>query len=99
MTDQKLIGKRLAIARKRLHIKQVDLAATLGVSDQTISNWEVGLRSPRADLLRRICLELRCSADYLLGLSDEPTPREGLRRAFDDHVVTRPSEQTGIELD
>ena len=71
MIEQELIGKRLASARARRDMKQIDLAAAIGVSDQTISNWEVGLRSPRSDLLRRLCLELRCSADYLLGLSDE----------------------------
>ena len=71
MTEQQLIGVRLAAARRNRGIKQVDLGATIGVSDQTISNWEVGLRTPRADLLRRVCLALDCSADYLLRLSSE----------------------------
>ena len=71
MTEQQLIGVRLAAARRSRGIKQVDLGAIIGVSDQTVSNWEVGLRTPRADLLRKVCLALDCSADYLLGLSNE----------------------------
>ena len=76
MTDYELIGGRIARARNAAKMKQVDLGAAIGVSDQTISNWEVGLRTPRADLMKKMCLTLGCSADYLLGLSDEM----GLRR-------------------
>lgn len=71
MTDQELIGRRIATVRQLRHMKQVDLGAAIGVTDQTISNWEVGLRTPRSDLLGRLCQELHCSADYLLGLTNE----------------------------
>ncbi|MBP3894341.1 MAG: helix-turn-helix transcriptional regulator [Atopobiaceae bacterium] len=71
MTDYEIIGSRIARVRSLAKLKQVDLGAAIGVSDQTISNWEVGLRTPRADLLKKQCITLDCSADYLLGLSDE----------------------------
>ena len=77
MTDYEFIGGRIARARSAAKMKQVDLGAAIGVSDQTISNWEVGLRTPRADLMKKVCLTLGCSADYLLGLSDEMSPRRG----------------------
>lgn len=70
MTDQELIGARIASARALRKMRQLDLADAIGVSDQTISNWEVGIRTPKADLLRELCSKLNCSADYLLGLSD-----------------------------
>lgn len=70
MTEQELIGRRIASVRKLRGLKQVELGAAVGVSDQTISNWEVGLRTPRADLLLKLCQELNCSADYILGISD-----------------------------
>lgn len=70
MSDYEIIGTRIARARKLVNLKQVDLGAAIGVSDQTISNWEVGLRTPRADLLKKLCVVLGCSADYLLGLSN-----------------------------
>lgn len=70
MTDQELIGARIASARILRRMRQVDLAKSIGVNDQTISNWETGLRTPKADLLRELCEKLDCSADYILGLSD-----------------------------
>ena len=78
LTDQILIGKRIATVRRLRNMKQVDLGAAIGVTDQTISNWEVGLRTPRADLLSKLCVELQCSADYILGITDEQpvTPTE-----------------------
>ena len=71
MNEQERIGCSIARARKLRGLKQVELGAEIGVSDQTISNWETGLRTPRADHLRQICGILDCSADYLLGLTDE----------------------------
>ncbi len=71
LTDQEFIGSRIASVRRLRNMKQVDLGAAIGVTDQTISNWEVGLRTPRADYLRKLCEELQCSADYILGITDE----------------------------
>lgn len=71
MSDQEFIGKRIAEVRRRRGMKQVDLGTAIGVTDQTISNWEVGLRTPRSDLLAKLCLELQCSADYILGLTED----------------------------
>ena len=71
MSDPEFIGKRIAEVRRQRGMKQVDLGTAIGVTDQTISNWEVGLRTPRSDLLAKLCLELQCSADYILGLSED----------------------------
>lgn len=98
MTEHELIGKRLASARNRRNVKQIDLASAIGVSDQTISNWEVGLRSPRADLLRRLCLELECSADFLLGLSDEFALESRARTPIDHAMIAEGPESLGYEL-
>lgn len=71
MTDQEFIGSRIASVRRLRNMKQIDLGAAIGVTDQTISNWEVGLRTPRADYLSKLCVELQCSADYILGITDD----------------------------
>ena len=86
MTERELIGRHIAQARKSRNLKQVELGSAIGVSDQTISNWEVGLRIPRADYILRMCEVLECSADELLGIpstverATDPTPphRTGL---------------------
>lgn len=72
MNDYQRIGHRIAIVRRARGIKQVELGAAIGVSDQTVSNWEVGIWTPRADYLLKLCKTLNCSADYLLGITDEP---------------------------
>ena len=83
MNEQERIGICIARARKLRNMKQVELGAAIGVSDQTISNWEVGLRTPRADYVRRMCEVLDCSADYLLGLSDQIRYAPSLERDED----------------
>ena len=44
----------------------------VGVTKQTISGWEHDRRKPDAEDIRALCIALGCSADYLLGLTDDP---------------------------
>lgn len=39
----------LVAARRRLELTQADIAASLGVSRTTVTNWESGLASPRLE--------------------------------------------------
>ena len=61
-----MIGTRIRIRRAVLRLSQPELADALGVSVATISNWETGKTSPRADDLHRIAAALVCSAVWLL---------------------------------
>lgn len=67
---QNTLGLRIASMRALRNMRQTDLAEAIGVSAQTVCNWETGARLPRADVLTRLCEALGCSSDYLLGLSD-----------------------------
>ena len=71
-----VFGERLADARKRAGLSQVGLAVALGDRyDQTmISHVEGNRRVLRADGLTNAARELLVSTDYLLGLTDNPTP-------------------------
>lgn len=73
MTEQELMGARIASMRTLRRMKQSDLARALGTSTQTISNWETGARVPRADMVRALCIALNCTSDYILGLSTQTT--------------------------
>ena len=75
MPKQVQLGLRIASVRTLRGLRQVDLAAAIGVSGQTVCNWETGARIPRAEMLRALCEELNCTSDYLLGLSDEVNER------------------------
>ena len=73
MTEQELMGARIASMRTLRRMKQSDLARALGTSTQTISNWEAGARVPRADMVRALGIALNCTSDYILGLSTQTT--------------------------
>ncbi len=67
------IGRRITAMRGYRMLSQEQLGALVGVAKQTVSNWENDRRVPRANELKKLCKTLGCSADYLLGLADEPT--------------------------
>lgn len=63
---------------------QAEIAALLGVPQQTYANWEVGARQPKLDDLCKLALHFEVSTDWLLGLSETPKciePNEASRRA------------------
>ena len=67
-------GQRLRIARKACGEKQEDLGSFLGVGKSQVSELERGSASTTLEKLSLICQRHHISADYLLGLTDEPKP-------------------------
>ena len=69
-----MLGARLASARRRAKLSQVDLAAAMGERyDQTmISHVESGRSGLVADGIARAACALNTSADYLLGVTEDP---------------------------
>ena len=57
--------RQLRLAR---NLSQVDLAKALGVTKQSISNWENNNIQPSIDMLIRLAQFFSVSTDYLLGL-------------------------------
>ena len=55
--------------RARLNMTQPDLAAKVGVSVQTIQNWEVDIGPCSIKNLLKMMDIFGCSADYLVGRS------------------------------
>ena len=74
MFSKDLFGKRLREIRKKNQETQQDLAAFLDVAKNSISEMENGKRTTTAEKIALICEHYRVSADYLLGLSDDPDP-------------------------
>lgn len=68
-------GNRLKRAREKHGFTQQELADLADVSMRTITRWEG--QSESDDNLYRVASVLNISADYLLGLSDDPTPANG----------------------
>ena len=59
------IGKR---------ITQLTLGTQLGVTQELISRYEIGDSFPQPQMLIKLAEFFNCSVDYLLGLTDIPTP-------------------------
>ncbi len=70
------IGRRIAAFRKERGITQVELAARLGVTQGSLSQYEIGQARVVAEMLLKIARELRVSADELLGLKAARTSNQ-----------------------
>lgn len=68
--------ERLREVRVSMGFTQDELAEKVGVQVLQINRWEKGKNSPTADYLVKLAEVLAVSTDYLLGLSDDPTPPE-----------------------
>jgi transcriptional regulator with XRE-family HTH domain len=63
--------ERLRELRKKRRINRAELAKTIGVSESTVSMWELGQRFPRKPVLMKLCDYFDVSYDYLMGVSEE----------------------------
>lgn len=61
------IGDRIRTQRKKLRLTQVELAASVNVSSQVISNWERGYSQPNHEDVALLAEALDCSTEYLHG--------------------------------
>lgn len=73
MDNRTVIGNRINSALAFSNKKQKELAAHLGVPDNTISYFCSGKRVPNAEQIIEISKFLGISSDYLLGLTDSKT--------------------------
>lgn len=74
------VGRRLRLLRKGRGLPQREVADRLGMARATLSNYEVGRRSPGIEELRRLAEFYGVGLDYF-GLSDGEGTLELLERA------------------
>ena len=67
-----MLGQRINELRKARGWSQVDLAKRLGITKQTVSNWENDNILPSIEMLIRLSETFGVSTDYILGLDDTP---------------------------
>lgn len=72
MFTKELFGQRLLEIRKQNHETQTDLAQTIGTVKSHISEMEKGKMTTTLERFALICEHYKVSADYLLGLTDNP---------------------------
>jgi len=64
--------ERLLIMRKNGKISQKQAASVMDVSETQYQNYEYGKHLPTIDKIEKLCRCFNISADWLLGLSDNP---------------------------
>ncbi len=67
-------GKRLRQLREAHGYSRRELAEKISVADSQIVRYEAGENDATGEMLARIATFFGVSTDYLLGLSDAPTP-------------------------
>lgn len=66
MTEKEIIGKNIALCRKKLGLTQLEFSERLNYSDKAVSKWECGESVPDIILLKQIADMSGVSLDYFL---------------------------------
>lgn len=75
-----MLGERLRKARERAGRLQIDVAVASNKHRTLINKVEQGNSSLSVEALTKVAVELGVSTDYLLGLTDDPTPMAQLQQ-------------------
>ena len=75
MFQKKLFGQRLLEVREKRALSQKAVADILGITRTQISDMENGKSGTNLDRLYQLCDYYKVSADYLLGITDDPAWR------------------------
>lgn len=75
MFSKELFGQRLLETRLKYRETQVDLGNVIRTDRTTVSEMESGKKTTTAEKIALICEHYHISADYLLGLTDDSSPR------------------------
>ena len=63
-----MLNQRIRLLRQARNMSQVELANRLGVTKQSVSNWENDNIQPSIEMLLRLADVFSVSTDYLLGI-------------------------------
>jgi transcriptional regulator with XRE-family HTH domain len=75
------LGKRVRERRRALGLSQHEIVQRIGGAQGWLSELENAKQTRiEADTVVRLCVALDCTSDYLLGLTDDPTPPKRARR-------------------
>ena len=73
-TARKAFGERLRSRRRDLHLKQRQLAAKIGSTPESVSNWELGKSYPVRHSIFKLARALDCDRTWLEGIPGARSP-------------------------
>lgn len=65
------IGDNIKMWRETRNLRQAELAELIGVSDKTVSSWEINRTEPKMGMIEKICSALNCKKTDIVG-NDSP---------------------------
>ena len=86
MKEVSVTGSRLKKLRLENDLTQKDMAAALGITQQTYSNCENG-KCMSLDMLTKVCNHFHVSADYILGLDEIPKRATAVKQESEAAVM------------
>jgi len=101
------IGDNIKKWREIRNLKQSDLAAMVGVSDKTVSSWEINRTEPKMGMVEKICFALNCKKTDIIGDNNSFTTKDERDIAYDlERIMSKlalgedgPAMYDGEELD
>ena len=89
-----MFPERLKAARIQSSLTRSQLASLLGVTENAVVKWELGMREPNFTRLVELCDALDVTSDYLLGRAETPPPGSEVARMaaeepiLEEHILT-----------
>lgn len=83
------MGERIKQLRKENGMTQTALAEALGVTKGTVSTWETNSRTPSFEALDSMSDIFKRSFDYIMGRSDDATPRVQSEQELEDLALSQ----------
>ena len=82
-----MLNQRIRLLRQARNMSQVELANRLGVTKQSVSNWENDNIQPSIEMLMRLASVFSVSTDYILGIEQrEYLDVSGLSKEVIAHI-------------
>lgn len=69
-----ILAKRLRKCRDEAGLTQIKVATYCDITEKAYQNYELGVHEPKVRILARIARLYNVSIDYLVGLTDDPSP-------------------------
>lgn len=69
------VGERLIYLMESADMKQTELAEKCGISKQSLYKYIHCKCEPRAEIIAKMAVALHTSADFIVGLTNDDTPR------------------------
>ncbi|MFZ7151619.1 helix-turn-helix domain-containing protein [Enterococcus gallinarum] len=80
--EENIIGKQISFLRNKYKMTQEDLATRIGVSKQTVSNWETGLKTPRMGAIQNLSDLFHVSKSFIIEGNEETDSPEEIMNVY-----------------